>query len=54
MNNLKILDHILNKPIEHLVITRKMPPNKEVLRLYRDIFKFSYNYNWNNLRGDNW
>jgi len=37
-----ILETILSKPIEHLVIARKKPPNKEALKLYRDIIKFSY------------
>jgi hypothetical protein len=30
-----ILEKILSRPIEHLVITRKPLPNIEILRLYR-------------------
>ncbi|KRX08398.1 hypothetical protein PPERSA_08597 [Pseudocohnilembus persalinus] len=49
-----ILDTILQKPIEHLKITRKLPPNKEALRLYREVLKFSNEFTWNNKNGENW
>lgn len=31
-----------------------MPPNREALRCYREVMKFSYEFNWNNQKGENW
>jgi len=50
----KMLEEILSKPIEHMILSRKMPPNREALKLYREIFKFSRCFYWNNAKGDNW
>jgi len=33
----KMLEEILSKPIEHMILSRKMPPNREALKLYREI-----------------
>jgi len=35
-----ILDVILQKPIESLLMSKKLPPSKEALRLYREVLKF--------------
>lgn len=52
--NRKFLDTILNKPIEHLKISKKMPPNKEALKLYREVLKFSRYFSWTNKKGEYW
>ncbi len=31
-----------------------MPPNKEALKLYREVLKFANYFYWNNQKGDNW
>lgn len=49
-----MLEKILSKPIEHLVITYKPLPNIEVLRLYRDVLKFTFQFYWNNEKGECW
>ncbi|EAR93245.1 complex 1 protein, LYR family protein (macronuclear) [Tetrahymena thermophila SB210] len=50
----KMLEEILSKPIEHMILSKKMPPNKEALKLYREILKFSNYFYWNNTKGENW
>ena len=49
-----MLEEILSKPIEHMILSKKMPPNKEALKLYREILKFSNHFYWNNFKGENW
>lgn len=48
MSNAKIIEQILSKPIEHLVMKQKKLPNMEVIRLYRDVYKFAAKFHWNN------
>lgn len=54
MSNIKIVEQILSKPIEHLVLREKRLPNIEVLRLYREVYKFAGKFYWNNERGQPW
>ncbi len=49
-----ILDKILSQPIEKLVLSNKKPPNKEALRLYREILRFSKTFNWHTADGNRW
>lgn len=54
MSNGKIVEQILSKPIEHLIMRRKRLPNIEVLRLYREVYKFAGKFYWNNEKGQPW
>ena len=54
MSTRGIIEKILSQPIEKLVIERKLPPNKESLRLYREVLKFTRTFYWNNQNGENW
>ena len=54
MSSAKIVQQILNKPIEHLVMKQKKLPNMEVIRLYRDVYKFTSKFHWNNEKGEPW
>lgn len=51
MSNVKIIEQILSKPIEHLIMKQKKLPNMEVIRLYRDCYKFAAKFHWNNEKG---
>lgn len=46
-----LLAHILDTPIDKLVRVNKPIPNREALRLYREILKFSSEFDWPNERG---
>lgn len=54
MSNAKIIEQILSKPIEHLVMKQKKLPNMEVIRLYREVYKFAAKFHWNNEKGEPW
>jgi hypothetical protein len=54
MSNPRIIEEILSKPIEHLVMKRKKLPNIEVVRLYREVYKFAAKFDWNNEKGELW
>jgi len=54
MTTKNFLEKILSQPIEKLPLSNKQLPNFEVLRLYRDILKFSKTMNWNNVDGTPW
>lgn len=49
-----ILKQILDQPIDKLTRIAKPIPNREALRLYREILKFSNEFDWNNERGQQW
>lgn len=49
-----IIEQMLSKPIESLHLIRKMPPNREALLLYRDLYKFFRFFNWTNEKGILW
>lgn len=49
-----MLERILSRPIEHLVVTGRPLPNIEILRLYRDVMKFTSQFYWNNGKGECW
>lgn len=49
-----ILDKILSQPIEKLILSNKKPPNKEALKLYREILKFAGTFNWYTGDGNRW
>lgn len=46
--------HIFDKPIENLTRINQKIPNKEALRLYRDIIKFCNKFDWKDQRGMPW
>lgn len=54
MSKAKIIEQILSKPIEHLVLKKKRLPNIEVIRLYREVLKFTAKFYWNNEKGIPW
>ncbi|CAM6004302.1 unnamed protein product [Sphagnum balticum] len=45
---------MLSKPVEHLALRHKRLPNLEVLRLYREVYKFAGKFQWNNEKGEPW
>ena len=46
--------HILDKPIDNLTRINQRIPNKEALRLYRDVLKFCKHFDWKDSRGMQW
>lgn len=54
MSKGKIIEEILSKPIEHLLMRQKKLPNIEVIRLYRECYKFAGKFYWNNEKGQPW
>ncbi|CAK77250.1 unnamed protein product (macronuclear) [Paramecium tetraurelia] len=56
MNQKSILSHILDNPFHKLKVgaAAKKTQNKEALRLYRDILKFSIEFDWANKNGETW
>lgn len=54
MSKAKIIEEIFSKPIEHLLLKEKKLPNIEVLRLYREVYKFTAKFYWNNDKGQSW
>ena len=44
----------LKKPIETLERSNKRVPNAEILRLYRDVWKMTNRFHWNNEEGEPW
>jgi hypothetical protein len=49
-----ILKNILDFPVDKLVRIGRPLPNREALRLYREILKFSSEFDWKNERGQHW
>lgn len=54
MNSAGIVEKIFSKPVEHLLLSRKKLPNIEVIRLYREAYKFAGKFYWNNEKGEPW
>ena len=46
-----ILAGILDLPVDKLIKIGKPIPNREALRLYREILKFSNEFDWKNDKG---
>ena len=46
-----LIEKMLSRPIEQLIMKRKQLPNIEVIRLYRDVYKYAAKLDWNNLKG---
>ena len=49
-----ILEKVFTKPVENLRKTNRKPPNKQVLRLYHDILKFTRDFDWEDDNGIIW
>jgi len=49
-----IIRKMLEQPVERLILTKKPLPNIEVLRLYREAYKFAAKMYWNNEKGEPW
>jgi len=43
-----LIEKMLSKPVEHLIMRQKRLPNIEVLRLYRDVYKYAAKFHWCN------
>ena len=54
MSRAKIIEEIFSKPIEHLLLKEKKLSNAEVIRLYREVYKFAAKFYWNNDKGQPW
>ena len=46
--------NFLKKPIETLERVDKPVPNREVLRLYREVLQMTRRFTWNNEEGEPW
>ena len=46
--------NFLKKPIETLERSNVKPRNQEILRLYRDVWKMTNRFTWNNEDGEPW
>lgn len=51
MSGRSLLKQIFDNPIEKLRRTHRMPPSIEALRLYREVLKFTKEFNWKNEKG---
>ena len=49
-----MIEKMLSRPVEHLIMKQKRLHNIEVIRLYREVFKFSAKFDWNNEKGERW
>lgn len=49
-----VQENIFANPIDKLQQIRKKPPNREGIRQYREILKFSNEFYWTNERGQVW
>lgn len=54
MTKSNILESIFTKSIDHLIVRKKPLPSKEVLKLYRDVLKFTTEFYWKNEKGEVW
>ncbi len=48
---MSLLNKILNTSIDNLQRSKAPPPNKEVLKLYRELLKFANLFDWTNTKG---
>ena len=46
--------HVLERPIEKMARSNKMPPRIEILRTYRTVLKMTERFTWNNEEGLPW
>lgn len=49
-----IIVNLFNKPVSKLRRTNRKPPNREILRLYREVMKFCSEFDWPNENGVIW
>lgn len=49
-----LIEKMLSRPIEHLVMRQKRLPNQEVIRLYREVYKYAGKFQWRNEKGELW
>lgn len=49
-----IIVNLFSKPVSKLRRTNKKPPNREILRLYREVMKFCSEFDWPNENGEIW
>ena len=50
----EIVEKVFSKSITQLQRSNKRPPNKQSLRLYREVIKFCSDFNWPNDDGRLW
>jgi len=50
----RVIETIFSKSVEDLVRSNRKPPNKEALRLYREVIKFCGEFDWENEKGELW
>lgn len=46
-----LIEKMLSRPVEHLIMRQKRLPNLEVIRLYRDVYKYAAKFEWYNDKG---
>jgi len=49
-----LIEKMLSRPVEHLIMRQKRLPNIEVIRLYREVYKYAAKFDWYNERGEHW
>jgi hypothetical protein len=49
-----LIEKMLSRPVEHLIMRQKRLPNIEVIRLYRDVYKYAAKFDWYNEKGEHW
>jgi hypothetical protein len=54
MSTKNVIEKILSSSIDKLARSNKPPPNKEALKLYREILKFSRKIDWTDQNGIPW
>ena len=49
-----IVEKVFSKTVDQLKRSNRRPPNREALRLYREVIKFCAEFNWHNTDGRLW
>lgn len=49
-----LVERVFAKPLETLQRTNRKPPNRQILRLYRDVLHFCREFNWEDDKGQPW
>ena len=49
-----IVEQVFSKGVDTLKRTNRRPPNKDALRIYREVVKFCAEFNWKNTDGRVW
>ena len=49
-----LIEKMLSRPVEHLLLSRRPLPNVEVIRLYREVYKYAAKFDWCNEKGEVW